>query len=72
MQFIQGLGVDEVLEEVKRLQALSGATVPPSSVDARSVRKDISAAAVARSLVSGRFQPPSDAFEETRTHAPRP
>jgi len=70
MQFIQGLGVDEVMEEVKRLQALSGAAVPPSSVNARSVRKDISAAAVARSLVSGQFAPPSEAFEETRTHAP--
>jgi serine/threonine protein kinase/WD40 repeat protein len=70
MQFIQGLGVDEVLEEVKRLQALSGATVPPSSVSARPPRKDISAAAVARSLVTGQFALPSDAFEETRTHAP--
>ncbi len=69
MQFIQGLGVDEVLEEVKRLRSLSGATVPPSAVSAKP-RKDISAAAVARSLVTGQFQPPPDAFEATRTHAP--
>src|SRR5262249_52142811 len=48
MQFIQGLGLDEVLDEVKRLQALSGAPVPPSAVSARPARKDVSAAAVAR------------------------
>lgn len=70
MQFIQGLGVDEVMEEVKRLQAVSGTMVPPSSVSVKPPRKDISAAAVARSLVSGQFQPASDAYEETRTHAP--
>ena len=32
MQFIQGLGLDEVLDEVKRLQATSGPAVPPASV----------------------------------------
>ncbi|HKB04224.1 MAG TPA: protein kinase, partial [Gemmataceae bacterium] len=71
MQFIQGLGLDEVLDEVKRLQSRSGSTVLPSAVRSRP-RKDISAVAVARSLVTGTFEPPSnpEAFAETRTHAP--
>src|SRR5205085_2432950 len=60
MQFIQGLGLDEVMEEVKRLQARSGSAVMPSAMSARPARKDISAAAVARSLVTGTFDPPSN------------
>lgn len=70
MQFIQGLGLDEVLDEVKRLQAMSGAPVPPSALSAKPPRKDISAAAVARSLVSGNFEPPPEAFATTLTHTP--
>ena len=70
MQFIQGLGLDEVMEEVKRLQAISGATVPPSAMSARPPRKDVSAAAMARSLVTGTFEPPSNAMAETLTQAP--
>lgn len=67
MQFIQGLGLDEVLEEVKHLQAMSGAAVPPSAVSANPSRRDISAGAVARSLVTGTFQPPPQGFSETET-----
>jgi serine/threonine protein kinase/tetratricopeptide (TPR) repeat protein len=70
MQFIQGLGLDEVLDEVKRLQAVSGTAVPPSSISARPQRKDVSAAAVARSLVTGTFEPPPIIdIAETLTHA---
>jgi serine/threonine protein kinase/WD40 repeat protein/tetratricopeptide (TPR) repeat protein len=72
MQFIQGLGVDEVLDEVRRLQEMSGSNVPPSSVNARSIRKDISAAVVARSLMTGTFEPPPPAnAAETVTHHPQ-
>jgi WD40 repeat protein/serine/threonine protein kinase len=53
MQFIQGQGLDEVLHEVKRLQA---GGPPPASPD-RPGRSDLSAAVVARSLVTGAFQP---------------
>jgi serine/threonine protein kinase/WD40 repeat protein/tetratricopeptide (TPR) repeat protein len=67
MQFIQGLGLDEVLDEVKRLQAKSGSAVLPSAVSARP-RKDISAVAVARSLITGTFEPPAAAVAETLTH----
>src|SRR5262249_19013197 len=52
MQFIQGLGLNDVLEELKRLQAPAGAAPrrePPVS------RHDVSAAGVARSLLTGQF-----------------
>ena len=69
MQFIQGLGLDEVLQEVIRLQALSGSVVPPSAISAHPPKEASAAAAdVARSLVTGRFAPPTDA--DTLTHAP--
>lgn len=71
MQFIQGLGIDEVLDEVKRLQAVSGTAVPPSSLSARPRRKDVSVAAVARSLVTGAFEPPPiNDIAETLTQSP--
>ena len=71
MQFIQGLGLNEVLDEVKRLQAKSGSAVPPSAVSAKPPRKDISAAAVARSLVTGTFVPPSRRRPPGRWPMPR-
>jgi serine/threonine-protein kinase len=56
MQFIQGLGVDEVLEELKRMKdgkppsgAPTGGAMPVS-------RKELSAADVARSLLTGHFE----------------
>src|SRR5437899_4015081 len=52
MQFIQGLALDEVLREVKRLRA--GEPAAPAT---RADRRDLSAAAVARSLVTGTFDP---------------
>src|SRR5262249_12987096 len=49
MQFIQGLGLDEVLIELRRLRQ-----APP---EAGGKPTDVSAAAVARSLLSGQFLP---------------
>jgi WD40 repeat protein/serine/threonine protein kinase len=57
MQFIQGLGLDQVLEELKRLRA-SDCEPKKVPADARSAaRKEMSAADVARSLLTGRFEP---------------
>jgi serine/threonine protein kinase len=53
MQFIQGLGVDVVLAEVKRLRAGEKKSADPASADP-------SVAAIARSLVTGMFQPRSN------------
>jgi serine/threonine protein kinase len=61
MQFIQGLGLDDVLVELKRMK--SGG--PVGDVPAR----DASAADVARSLLTGQFAP---AAEATVDHAPQP
>jgi serine/threonine protein kinase/Flp pilus assembly protein TadD len=58
MQFIQGLGLDEVLEELRRMRGggdgaraagLDGGETPVA-------RRDVSAAEVARSLLTGRFE----------------
>ena len=57
MQFIPGLGLDEVLVELKRLSAKpsSGSAAPLRSADRRSCRRDVSAADIACSLMTGRF-----------------
>jgi serine/threonine protein kinase len=56
MQFIQGLGLDAVLDELKRLKAGNG---QPASVVTADVlngsRRDATAAGIARSLLTGRF-----------------
>ncbi len=74
MQFIQGLGLDGVLEEVKRLRERSEDT--PSSFaggDLRVVRKESNAtlthlAQVAQSLLTGEFRPGSgDSDAETKS-----
>src|SRR5262249_42636555 len=79
MQFIQGLGLDEVLKELKQLQggqaagAAGGGTLPPAP-------RDVSAAAVARSLLTGAFQPAAtkeeadvpEAVELTQDHVSVP
>ncbi|HTU21266.1 MAG TPA: protein kinase [Gemmataceae bacterium] len=54
MQFIQGLGLDDVLDELKRMQ--DGGTPPPTGGELRVSRKDVPAAEVARSLMTGAFQ----------------
>jgi serine/threonine protein kinase/tetratricopeptide (TPR) repeat protein len=59
MQFIQGLGLDAVLDELNRLHP--GGTKTPTALPTgeygRPARKDLSAAAMARSLMTGAFQP---------------
>jgi WD40 repeat protein/serine/threonine protein kinase len=82
MQFIQGLGLDEVLEELKALQAgkESGAGAPKSGDHERRVdRRHNSAADIAESLWTGRFvlaeqagSAPAAAPEPTIEHTPRP
>jgi serine/threonine protein kinase/WD40 repeat protein len=59
MQFIQGLGLHEVLHEVKRLQAGGSAPAATTGTD-HPARSDLSAAAVARSLVTGTFVPTAE------------
>jgi serine/threonine protein kinase/tetratricopeptide (TPR) repeat protein len=51
MQFIPGLGLDAVLEELKRLTPAPGSGAAPAG------REDTSAAEIARSLVTGRLGP---------------
>src|SRR5262249_21003132 len=56
MQFIQGLGLDQVLEELKRLRA--GGEPKSAAADLGSAAGEaLSAADVARSLLTGRFEP---------------
>jgi WD40 repeat protein/serine/threonine protein kinase len=62
MQFIQGRGLDEVIGELQRMQQPGlPATLPeePGQVGDRP-HKDVSAAEVARSLLTGNFQPASE------------
>src|SRR5262245_40231097 len=54
MQFIQGLGLDEVLDELKQMPT-PGASLSPEATP-RSPR-EVSAANVARSLMTGCFEP---------------
>src|SRR5262249_58085900 len=57
MQFIQGLGLDDVLEELKRMKTVGGQ--PASAVGAdelKGSRRDVTAAEIARSLLTGRFE----------------
>jgi eukaryotic-like serine/threonine-protein kinase len=68
MQFIQGMGLDQVLEEVRRLQGLpSQAPIHPGSDpwQPRSASAELGAAAVARSLLSGQFAFAGTDCEET-------
>ncbi len=56
MQFIQGLGLDDVLDELKRMH---GGTPTATGGELRVGRKDVSAADAAHSLLTGAFQEPS-------------
>ncbi len=55
MQFIQGQGLDSVLEELKRLRAGGGAAGARTEPASSTVGRDASAADVARSLLTGRL-----------------
>jgi WD40 repeat protein/serine/threonine protein kinase len=62
MQFIQGLGLDQVIEELRRMTPEGIARHPSIPVDSQGRlgnlrRKDITAADMARSLVTGEFRP---------------
>jgi WD40 repeat protein/serine/threonine protein kinase/tetratricopeptide (TPR) repeat protein len=59
MQFIQGLALDDVLDELRRMQgAKSASDGSPPARDRRAVtRTDLSAAQMARSLLTGQYKP---------------
>src|SRR4029077_18215301 len=58
MQYIQGLGLDEVIDELRRLSGGKdlGKSIPPGG-QLHVSRRDVTAKDVARSLVTGRFDP---------------
>jgi WD40 repeat protein/serine/threonine protein kinase len=56
MQFIQGLGLDEVLEELRRLQRGNALPAAPTGESRSPSRHDVSAVEIARSLLTGQFQ----------------
>ncbi len=57
MQYIQGSGLDEVLDELRRLRRGKGSPRTESAAEeARAARRDGSAEGVARSLLSGAFE----------------
>jgi WD40 repeat protein/serine/threonine protein kinase len=71
MQFIQGRGLNEVMEELKRLQPMGPVSNRPLS--ARPIekpqQKEMSAVAVARSLLTGQFQSAAGEADVTADHA---
>jgi len=73
MQFIQGLGLDTVLDELNRMQpgAAHTPTGLPSAGEIRVARRDVSAADVARSLMTGKFPEP-DVDAEAVEPRPQP
>jgi WD40 repeat protein len=80
MQFIPGLGLDEVLKELQRLQPgkAASSTSGQARGELRVERKDNSAAAIASSLLTGHFTPAADKgddasaarIDSTVTYAP--
>ena len=60
MQFIQGLGLDAVLDELKKIQTGTAPTGSPAGGELRISRRDVSAADMARSLLTGAFQQSAD------------
>ena len=80
MQFIQGQGLDAVLDELKRLRANPARgsqaeveTGADGTAAYQPMRRDVSAADVARSLLTGRFDPMGDqtvAPDETPSVSP--
>jgi WD40 repeat protein len=67
MQFIPGLGLDAVLDELKRLRPDTPAADAPTGGESRVARQDVSAAELARSLRSGQFR-----AADAAAAAPRP
>jgi WD40 repeat protein/serine/threonine protein kinase len=68
MQFIQGLGLDVVLEELRRLRQPHGKPAPTrDDAPARPthVSRDVSAVAVAHGLLTGEFRQPEPASDLT-------
>jgi WD40 repeat protein/serine/threonine protein kinase len=73
MQFIEGLGLDEVLEELKQLHSGDSGGVRPgrrTSGEQRISRRGVSAADVARSLLTGRLGLAADEAEAAPAAAP--
>src|SRR5262249_17573302 len=68
MQFISGLGLDSVLEEIKLLRG----PCPKDSSPARTSSGGPSAAEVARSLLTGQFSPPPAQEISEERPAPAP
>ncbi len=74
MQFIQGLGLDRVIDELRRLPSAGPVATRPAEqrpVEDRP-HQDLTAAHVARSLLTGQFQPPTDAIAEVSSEQPPP
>src|SRR5262249_11598500 len=71
MQFIQGLGLDEVLDELKKLQPGDGRAGTPTAGELRVARKELSAVLVARSLLTGDFMGTKDNNGEDAPAAPQ-
>src|SRR5262249_51502959 len=72
MQFIQGLGLDLVLDELRRLRQPQGRAAPTgNAAPARSTaaRRDASAVDVARSLLTGEFRKPGPTGDATAAQA---
>jgi serine/threonine protein kinase/tetratricopeptide (TPR) repeat protein len=57
MQYIQGLGLDQVLEELKRLRETRAESKSVAADPKTANGKELSASAVARSLLTGQFEP---------------
>jgi serine/threonine-protein kinase len=66
MQFIQGRGLDEVVEELRRMHPAGPGGQPSGEGQPVGDRRpdDVSAADVARSLLTGAFQPAADATSD--------
>src|SRR5262249_13236384 len=71
MQFIQGLGLDEVLHELKKLQPGNARAGTPTAGELRVARRELSAVLVARSLLTGEFMGTKDNNGEDAPAAPQ-
>jgi WD40 repeat protein/serine/threonine protein kinase/tetratricopeptide (TPR) repeat protein len=64
MQFIEGLGLDEVLGELRRLGPATAGIEVPAEGQRRAAHQGLSAAEVARTLVTGEFHGAADPTRE--------
>ena len=68
MQYIQGLGLDQVIEELQRMRSGGkGSADAPAVPRSAATRGDLSAADMAHSLLAGRFNPGNDGKTPTGT-----